>query len=879
MYYSALILIIAVLIGGCSGPITPQENVKKAKAAAAKKHYSEAIIFYKNALKEEPSFIEARFELGVLYYALGDNVAAERFLLNVYDAGYAPEKVVLLLASTYFQQNDTTALKQLLSEQKAVKPSTAFSLHLALYDILLLSRMNQVVQAEKTFNELLASLDSPAQECALCQLTQAHLQSYNSPTSAINTLDKLVGKEPQNAQAYLLRGQLYFALRNHAAAMENFEHFQHLQPRASYAHFLLATTALLMKEPANASKYVDTLLSAHPRQSLANHLKALLVFEQKNYPAAQAYAEQSMASGLKSPANLLIAGVSAYHQEQMEVAYGHLSKAVVYYPKNAQLKRLVMLIQVKFGYLTEASENYLTQDMSSVEDLLFGNAMAQQLLQAGQFDEADSILAYLHNMPVTQPVIRLQTQALQKQLGLGEVLPTQKKPLQVQDMNSDENLFQIILLLEGNALEEAKNQAQKWLGKAPENIDALNVLGYIFQQLKQTAKAKVFFKRALDIDPQNTPSLFFFAKEALSQSEHQQASVHYQTILALDPTNLAALRGLLQLTFTSQQAPNWEKLLKAIEHKTVSDDQIVAITDAMFRWQQYQKLDSFISMVGPQTQWSDMVWMIWLKNAYFVHGARKFQHNFATFFEKNTLPMHVLFALSILEKQREFSLLLKTIQYLPEPMRHIDAVQMQKALALVEVKRFDEVNPILNALASKPEFRTATWYIKGKLMESSGDLTQAASYLSSYYESQPSFHSVSSLASVLIKANRNEDVVSLTNDYLSNNPADSSARLSLALKLAQTNPVLALKLFQSEDVQWLVWRNWKLSSNLAWLYLSQQDPANAVRYSTNALALNPANVQVKIVHANILIALKRDAEGRKLLQSIDKIDGGKSRQI
>ena len=874
---SRFFIIIVFLLTGCSGPNTPEEYIEEARIASSNAQYTKAILFYKNALKENPSLIEARFELGSVYYFLGDLSSAENNLQTAYNAKFSKKLTVPLLATTFFQQNDLVELEQLLNEQESLEASSDFKLQIALNKALLLSRRGQVEQAQKALYELSETFGSSAQQCELCLLTQAILQSHNSPSDALMTLNKLILTYPKNAQATLLRGQLYFALRNPNEAMKNFKLFQALQPRAGYVQLLIAVTALQMKDKKNATKYVDNLLAANPTQPLVNHLKALLVFDKKNYKAAQMHAEQSINRGLKSPANYLIAGVSAYHQESMEIAYGHLRKAVVSYPENQQLQRLIMFIQLKFGYLDKASDSYLKQDQRSVKDVLFGNLMAYQFMQKGQFDEAGSVISYLESTPISQPAIRLQTQALKNQLKLKEIIPlteitSQSKSKQLENTNAEEKLIRLMLLIESNEIIKAQNEAEQWLAKEPNNSDALNILAYIFQQLAQPEKAKPLFEQALTINPQNTPSLFFLAQQAQLQDNVRQARLYYQTILQINPKNLSALRSLLQLTFNNQQEPNWDEILQLLDLTIISDDQIVAIVDTMFRWKNYQGIDTFLANTKSQSQWSDLVWMVWLKNSLYLEGTNKFQGNFNKFFQKNALQGHVLFALSVIENQQQYPLMLKLIDALPEPLQNTEAIQMQKAFALIELKRFDDVENILSRFEQSQNFHAIKWYMKGRLMENRGDLAQAANYLTTYYQALPSFHSVNSLANVLIKENRHSDVVSLAKEYLKNFPNDSSACLSLALKLAPTHPKFALTLFKSEHVQWLIKQNWKLSNNVAWLYFSQNDPENAVKYSTNALALNSDSNHIRVVHANILIKLKQESQAMIVLKAAKQPD-------
>jgi putative PEP-CTERM system TPR-repeat lipoprotein len=856
MHCRSFFIVIIFLLSGCFDRNTPEEYINQGKAAAAKEHYAQAILFYKNALKDSTLTAQASFELGTIYYATGDLLNAERYLQEAFDAKHPAEQVVPILAAINFQQNSIVALKHLLNDQKNKNATPEFTLQLAFYDVLILARENQLKQAQNQFNALMADLNEAEKTCELCLFTQASLQSYKTPNSAINTLNALSKKHPKSAQAYLLRGQLYFALRNPTEAMKNFKQFKELQPKAGYVQFLLAITALQMKDTDSATYYVDGLLSGNPQQPLVNHLKALIVFEQKEYGEAQQYAEQSISRGLKSPANYLIAGVSAYHQEQMESAYSHLRKAVISYPENIQLQRLLMLIQVKFGYLEEASQSLVEQDIRSVDDVLIGNLMAFNFLKEGQFNEAQNVLSYLNNTPISKPIIRLQTQALQNQLNLKEALSLSNPKATVQKLIPEENLIQIILLLESKKLTEAMTIAEQWLSQAPEDIDALNALAYVFQQADQPEKSKPLFIKALKIKPQNTPSLFFLAQEALLQTKYQQANDYYHAILKINPENLTALRAILKLTFNSQKPPNWDDLLSSIDIKSLSDDQVVAIADAMFRWKHHDKLDDLLVNYKPQNQWSDMTWMVWLKNRYVITDKENFKHDFDNYYQVNSLESHLLFALSILENQQSYPLMLNIIEQLPNEIQNSDVVRMQKAFALVELKQFVQVEKIALILNHNPDFHSSNWYFKGKVIEAQGDLVQAANHFFSYYEALPSFHSVNNLVTILIKEKRNEEAVNVTQEYLEQFPNDTSSYVSLGLKLAPIQPDVALKLLENEQVQWLIWRNWKLSHNMAWLYLSQNKPEKAVTYSTNALALNTSNEQLKVLHAKVLNALK-----------------------
>jgi putative PEP-CTERM system TPR-repeat lipoprotein len=870
MVFRLLVLISALMLSACFGPKTPQEYIERADSLIANNKHQEAIILYKNLIEENSAFMQARFNLGLIYYSLGDLSSAQTSLVKAYEADYANEQLAPLLADIFFQQNDMTALKHIIDSESKTQSSAAIHLQMSLYKTLYLGRSNSPKLAEAELAKILLTLSVSEQLCELCILTRAHLQSYKLPSEAISTLNTLLKEYPDNPQAYLLRGQLYFALRNPTEAMANFKTFQGLRPMATNVQFLIAITAMQMKDTVNANRYINALLTANPSQPLIKHLKALMVFEQKDYELARKYAEQSIDSGLEIPTNYVIAGVSAYHLGKLEIAYQYLRKGVAFYPENAQLRQLLMFIQFRFGYFEQAGESYVKQDQRNVQNLLLGNVMAYQFIQNGQFDQAENVLSNISNTAISTPVIRLQTQALQNQLALEQTNSLQELVTSEKSTTSEETLIRVILLMQSNSVEKALNEAQQWLLEDPQNIDALNISAYVFQKLEQADKAAPLLAKALIIDPNNTPSLFFLAEQALGVSNYELANKYFSKILQTNPQNLSALRSLLQLTFKYQQAPNWDKLLKLLNFALITDDQIVAVSDAMFQWQYYQDLENFLRAVSPQHEWSDLVWMVWLKNSVYLYGVGQFESKFTTFYENNQDQAHIIFALSILEIKREYSLMLKVIDKASESIQSNDAIQLQKALALVELNRFEQTDEILNTLDNKKTTRATKWFIMGRQMEKKGDLIQAANYLTAYYESLPNFHSVNALANVLVKAKRHNEAVSLAKEYFGNYPIDSSASISLALTLAPSHPSFSLQLLEQEQTQWLIKRNWKLSYNMAWLYFTQEALTKALTHSSHALALNASNQQVNWVHANILIKLGKRPEALMTLQKINQ---------
>lgn len=849
-----VIIVFSLLTLSCTQQKTAQEHYESGKALASNKDFDVARLAFKNALSIDPALHRARYELGTTYYLTGDFESARFYFESARENGLEVSNFVLLLASTYLKQNDMSALQALLDKQEALSSSPTEKIQLALYDILLLARTEELELAESRYSKLIDIEGNAAQGCALCLFSKAQLQSYRSPTDAIESLDKLVDRDPDYSSAYLSRGQLYFALRNANQAFADFKKYESLQPENVYIKFLIAVTALQLKDMLTATTYVETLLAANPQQPFLNHLQALLAFEREDYGLASESAGKAILHGLSLPANYMVAGVSAYQQKNYEIAYRHLNKAKLYYPDNTQLRRLLALLEFKFGNLQAAGRDFVKTDVQSVKDALFGNLIAYQLVKDEQFEAAEGVVAFVQNKSVYQPIVNLQSKVL-------NIHVTQKKSLSLSgdqssstviDSNQDSNLISIILLIETQALEQAKTEGQAWLKRAPDNIDAINILAHTYQLLTDTAAASDLFEKALTLDPTNVPSLLYKARLAESNDQPQRANQLYRKALSTYPQNLAALRGLLTLTFSAQQRPVWSELLQPISIEKLTDDHLVAIADAMYLWQDYEAVNYHLNQYQEQAQWSELIWMVWLKNSYHINSEDRFLDNVDSYLEQNVELGHSLFALSILESQKNFELLVSVIKRLPESHKETDSINLQYALSLVELKRFEEANERLVNIDVMEANQAAQWYIKGLLKQYEGDLTQASSYFSAYYQLDPNFHSMNSFVTSLTQTKRTDEAIVVANDYLKANPSDTQARLTLALKLASIQPKAAIALLESKSVRWFLLRNWKLSYNVAWLYASQNQPETALRYSENALLLNPDNERVKTLYARIL---------------------------
>jgi hypothetical protein len=89
---------------------------------------------------------------------------------------------------------------------------------------------------------------------------------------------------------------------------------------------------------------------------------------------------------------------------------------------------------------------------------------------------------------------------------------------------------------------------------------------------------------------------------------------------------------------------------------------MVAIADTLFQWREYALLHSLLQRYQAKRRWSDMLWIVWLKNNYYLNVlknadnnvVRQFRKNYATFRSNKNLHEHAMFALFILDRKSQF---------------------------------------------------------------------------------------------------------------------------------------------------------------------------------------------------------------------------------
>jgi tetratricopeptide (TPR) repeat protein len=198
---AACLLLCALSVTGCTDKeAIKQASLKKADALAAQGNYAEAILEYRNALKADKRFGEARFKLAEAYGRAGDSQQALREYVRAADL--LPENAEaqiraasLLLAGQQFEPARKYAEKAVKADPKQVE--------------------GQILLA-------------------------AAMAGLKDPTAAIDELEEAMANAPGDARPYVSMGSIKASLGNSKEAEAAFRKAIEIDPASIDARLALA---------------------------------------------------------------------------------------------------------------------------------------------------------------------------------------------------------------------------------------------------------------------------------------------------------------------------------------------------------------------------------------------------------------------------------------------------------------------------------------------------------------------------------------------------------------------------------------------------------------------------------------------------------------
>lgn len=844
------------------GQKTAQEHFDLAKKSIEKQDYNSAVIELKNAIAQDNTNGNFRFLLANTYFSLGNLAAAEKELLKSIELNHQVNESTVLLNKAYFLQrkfeniiNDKDSSPQLSAEQK-----TQNDLYLAIANLAFQDR-------EKAIN-ILDKISNSSVSSQYAKLAEAYkIAIGNDLESSRAILTQLVHASSEFTEAKLLLAQILSRQNKYEEAAQLLEAVLATYPGDNYSKLSLATIYLKSQDIEKADKLATELLKLFPDNPTANQIKGTVAYTNDNIELAQLHIEKAVQNGLRTPTNMLIAGLTHFRQKNHEQAYNYLKPIEKKLKNNPAYKRLLLITELSLGYDNDASNRMSTIEITSKydEDLLTKASLL--FMQKGNKKAVRDNLTKLST---------ITTENVQDNLNIGLLklysedlsgLINIEKALELSP-DSERTLFVLFAAyIEAEKYEEALTLAQSEINKAPNIATNYTLAAVAFLKLNDKVQAEEMYNKALEQDPNNLASLLYYLNSFMAKKDWNQAIRQALKILDIQQDNLIALNSLLNAEQKSNnQKHSIARIKKATNVNRTATEYTLLLAKAHFLNNRFNEVIELLDADNKQHLDSKnrILWG-YLVTSYKLSGNLPLAEKAANHWVNVNPDDHFswLYLIDTLDQGNKYqeALIRSNSAQLRHPaIEQFNLLKVYFTLFSGDLKKAEvDYKKLSEQLKSLP----LGVNLKGNLLASNKKYLDAIPHLLESYKIIGNFKIARQVFLAYVRANQSTKAVTFLEEHINQTPQDLGARLLLANQVLTSNQELAIKHYEfvSTKTPSLV-----VFNNLAWLYLQRRNTEQAEENIAKALELDSKNINVLDTAASIAIAQKNIPRAKELLQ-------------
>ena len=528
------LVLILVLSSACSSDpnVRKQKYLQSGQRYYAKAKYREAAIEFLNALKIDPAFADAHYQLAETYLQLHkDREGLEEFVrtLDLQPQNYRAriEIAKLLITGRDFAQS---------TEQM---------------NILLKARPN---------------------DAEVHSLNSSLLAAQGNLAGAIEEMQKSISLDPDRWQAYLSLALLQLGEHRTNAAEESFKKVIALNPAGTQARLVLGGYYQSQNRYSEAEQQFQQAITADPRNpELRAALVHLYIAEGRQAEAEQA-AKQAKADFPNDSNGYRVLGDFYFVTGDVGRALAEYDSLAREHPTDPQVKKDYIQLLLQQGQIAAAdrADNELLKSNPNDNDALVFRSQMQ--ISGGNPEAARATLqSVIKNDPNNAEAHFVLGVAFERtgDLAGAESEWMQAVNLRPQLLDAWKDLSG--LAMRKNDMDGLDQSATHIVGLRPASPDgyALRALANINR--KRFSEAETDIRKAIDVAPQSSFGYVQLGNLKFAEQQYANAAEAYQTALQRNQTSTDALRGLMNACIAQKNIDRAVALAEAQIAKVPND--------------------------------------------------------------------------------------------------------------------------------------------------------------------------------------------------------------------------------------------------------------------------------------------------------------------
>ena len=540
---ATVVAIAALALGGCGGE-SEKDLIASAKAAIEKKDGKAAVIQLKNAIQKNPQSAESRFLLGKVLLDGGDPVAAAVELRKAQELQAPDEQVIPELAR---------AMLLLGEEAKIIVQYTNMRLKddTATADLQTSVATAYAVQSDPGKAREASQLALQVKPgFAPAMILQARLKAAESDfDGALALLDDIIGKDPANERAGILKGEILTSgKKDSAGALASFRKVLAANPKSLPANTAVITLLFQDDKAAEARTQFAELKKLAPNHPETLFFEAQIAFADKNYKLTREITDRMLKLMPDNVRVLELAGASEFRLKQYTQAEFFLGKALKGAPGLLRARHL--LAQT---YLRSSQPNKVIEVLQPVLDgkAVDGTTLSlagEAWVQLGETKKSDA--AFQAAAKIAPNDARVRTSAALAQLARGNsgVAINELESIASGDKGARADLALISAKLSQNDLPGVLKAIDGLERKIPDQPLAHNLRGRVLLLKRDIPGATKAFETALSKDANYFPSIASLAAIDLAAGKPELARKRFEDVIKANPKSYQAQLALAELS-------------------------------------------------------------------------------------------------------------------------------------------------------------------------------------------------------------------------------------------------------------------------------------------------------------------------------------------
>ncbi len=540
----ACLTVVVLLAQGC----TRNPNVRKAKYLKSGKAYAaqgkdkEAIIQFSNAIKIDPRYADAHFELAKAYLKSGSPIGAYTELRHTVDLDPKNLEARLDLGQIYLAGH---------AYQKSLEQANAI-------------------------------LDIDPKNADAWGLKSGIAMANNDHGEALKDIQQALTYDPNRAGFHAQLGLIQGSDPSTATKGEDqVRQAVKLDPKNAAAHLLLASMLQRKGDTAGAESEAQAATQVDPKNARAWLMLAALYYQHGDKPKAEATLMQATDNLHDSTegASLLF---NFYRQTgQFDRAPGVYEQLVNKYPKSVPIKMVYAEILVDQGNFSKVQQivDDLNKNKNTAADPQVQAITGMLLLRSGKTNDAFTLLQNASkNAPDNLPLKYWLAQADRVKGDLPGAEENLRAVTQAQPNNfrAQQDLAQIASQTRDNALLEQVSGTM--ITRFPNSSE-----GYLWRAVAESAenqvdKAEADLQTAIKTNPKDSAALVALAEMRFREKRYPEGVQLAQQALDANPNQLPALQ-LLESYYMFQHQP--DKAVALVQQEITKNPNSSALYDQL----------------------------------------------------------------------------------------------------------------------------------------------------------------------------------------------------------------------------------------------------------------------------------------------------------